>query len=72
MNTEIRLLGSPGAHRGAEPVNVRGHKPWLLLALLDLNEQPLTRERLQRLLFVDAADPAVLRWNLSQLRRLSI
>ena len=73
MSTEIRLIGSPGAHRGAERVDVRGHKPWLLLALLLLNDHPLTRERLQRLLFVDAADPAAaLRWNLSQLRRLGV
>lgn len=73
MSTEIRLIGSPGANRGAERVDVRGHKPWLLLALLLLNDHPLTRERLQRLLFVDAADPAAaLRWNLSQLRRLGI
>ncbi len=73
MNTDVRLLGSPGAHRGAERVDVRGHKPWLLLGLLLLNDHPLNRERLQRLLFVDAADPAAaLRWNLSQLRRLGI
>ena len=73
MSTDIRLIGSPGAHRGAERVDVRGHKPWLLLALLLLNDHPLTRERLQRLLFVDAADPAAaLRWNLSQLRRLGV
>ena len=73
MSTDIRLIGSPGAHRGAERVDVRGHKPWLLLALQLLNDHPLTRERLQRLLFVDAADPAAaLRWNLSQLRRLGV
>ena len=73
MSTEIRLIGSPGAHRGAERVDVRGHKPWLLLGLLLLNDHRLTRERLQRLLFVDAADPAAaLRWNLSQLRRLGV
>jgi len=73
VSTDIRLIGSPGAHRGAERVDVRGHKPWHLLALLLLNDHPLTRERLQRLLFVDAADPAAaLRWNLSQLRRLGV
>jgi len=73
VSTEIRLIGSPGALRGAERVDVRGHKPWLLLTLLLLNDHPLTRERLQRLLFVDAADPAAaLRWNLSQLRRLGV
>jgi DNA-binding SARP family transcriptional activator len=73
VHTEIRLLGTPGARRGVDRVDVRGHKPWLLLALLLLNDHPLTRERLQRLLFVDAADPAAaLRWNLSQLRQLGI
>src|SRR5262245_31570077 len=73
VNTEVRLLGSPGAHRGADRVDVRGHKPWLLLALLLLSDHQPSRERLQRLLFVDAADPAAaLRWNLSQLRRLGI
>lgn len=73
MKTEIRLLGSPSARRGVDRLDVRGHKPWLLLGLLLLNDQPLTRERLQRLLFMDAADPAAaLRWNLSQLRHLGI
>jgi DNA-binding SARP family transcriptional activator len=73
VNTEVRLLGTPGAHRGADRVDVRGHKPWLLLALLLLSDHPLSRDRLQRLLFVDAADPAAaLRWNLSQLRRVGI
>lgn len=76
MTTTVRLLGTASAHddqpagRGAE---VRGHKPWLLLALLLLNEAPLSRDRLARLVFVDAADPAAaLRWNLSQLRRLGL
>jgi DNA-binding SARP family transcriptional activator len=73
VNTEVRLLGSPDAHRGADRVDVRGHKPWLLLALLLLSDNQPSRERLQRLLFVDAADPAAaLRWNLSQLRRLGV
>ncbi len=73
METEVRLLGSPCARRGAERVAVRGHKPWLLLALLLLHDHHVSRERLQRMLFLDAADPAgALRWNLSQLRRLGI
>lgn len=73
MHTEIHLLGSPSARRGVERLDVRGHKPWLLLALLALSEHPLSRERLQRLLFIDAVDPAAaLRWNLSQLRRLGL
>jgi DNA-binding SARP family transcriptional activator len=73
METDIRLLGSPGARRGADSMTVRGHKPWLLLALLLLHDHAIPRERLQRTLFLDAADPAgALRWNLSQLRRLGI
>jgi DNA-binding SARP family transcriptional activator len=73
VRTDVRLLGSPRAHRGVDRLEVRGYKPWLLLGLLLLNDHPLSRERLQRLLFVDAADPAAaLRWNLSQLRRLGI
>jgi DNA-binding SARP family transcriptional activator len=73
METDIRLLGSPGARRGADTMTVRGHKPWLLLALLLLHDHALLRQRLQRTLFLDAADPAgALRWNLAQLRRLGI
>ena len=73
MTTAIRLLGSPAAYRGVDRLEMRGHKPWVLLSLLLLNEHPLARERLQRLLFVDAADPAAaLRWNLSQLRQIGI
>ncbi|QZY27854.1 AfsR/SARP family transcriptional regulator [Nocardioides coralli] len=73
MTTAISLLGSPAAVRDGERVEVRGHKPWLLLALLLLGDRPPSRERLQRLLFLDATDPAAaLRWNLSQLRRLGI
>ena len=73
MHTEIRLLGSPVARRGDDRLEVRGHKPWLLLAFLLLADHPPSRERLQRLFFVDATDPAAtLRWNLSQLRRLGL
>ena len=73
MHTEIRLLGSPVARRGDDRLDVRGHKAWLLLAFLLLADHPPSRERLQRLLFVDATDPAAtLRWNLSQLRHLGV
>ncbi len=73
MTTEIRLLGVPCAYRDGDRLSVRGHKPWLLLALLLLHDRPMSREALQRLLFLDAADPAgALRWNLSQLRRLGV
>lgn len=73
MTTDVRLLGGPVAYRGGERVDVRGHKPWLLLGLLLLDDHAVTRERLHRLLFVDADDPAAaLRWNLSQLRHLGV
>jgi DNA-binding SARP family transcriptional activator len=68
---EIRLLGSPRAVRDGEPVpGIRGSKGWALLAYLSLSPHPVGRDRLARMLFPDAADPAAsLRWNLSQLRR---
>ena len=70
MDVEVRLLGRPGACSGDTPVPLRGHKPWLLLALLVLETGRVSRDRLARLLFTDAADPAAaLRWNLSHLRR---
>lgn len=73
MTTDIRLLGRPTAQRGDREVDVRGHKPWVLLALLLVIEGPVSRERLARLLFVDATDAAAaLRWNLSQLRHLGL
>ncbi|MGI8574660.1 MAG: BTAD domain-containing putative transcriptional regulator [Egibacteraceae bacterium] len=69
MGTQIRLLGPPSARRDGSDVRLRGHKAWLLLGLLLLSDAPISRDRLARLLFVDAADaPAALRWNLSQLR----
>jgi DNA-binding SARP family transcriptional activator len=73
VDTRIRLLGRPGALQEDREVEVRGHKVWLLLALLLLSESRVSRERLARLLFVDAVDAgAALRWNLSQLRRLGV
>lgn len=74
MGTQIQLLGPPSACRDDADVGLRGHKAWLLLGFLLLHEVPVSRDRLARLLFVDAADaPAALRWNLSQLRgRLGI
>lgn len=69
MGTQIRLLGPPSARRDGADVGLRGHKAWLLLGLLLLHNAPISRDRLARMLFVDAADaPAALRWNLSQLR----
>lgn len=73
MTVDIRLLGVPDATDDGRRLGVRGHKPWLVLALLLLTDRPPSRERLQRLLFTDADDPAAaLRWNLSQLRRLGL
>ena len=70
MSVQIRLLGCPCAWRDGVKVGLRGHKAWLLLALLALEDAPVGRGRLARMLFVDATDPAAsLRWNLSQLRR---
>lgn len=70
MSVEIRLLGRPCAWRDGVKIELRGHKAWLLLATLLLEDAPVGRDRLARMLFVDAADPAAsLRWNLSQLRR---
>lgn len=70
MTVEIRLLGRPTAWHDGAPVALRGHKPWILLAVLVLASGPVSRDRLARMLFPDAVDPAAtLRWNLSELRR---
>jgi len=67
----IRLLGRPGIHRpGGRVPRPRGRKAWALLALASLNERPIPRHRLVRMLFPEADDaPAALRWVLSELRR---
>lgn len=70
MTVEIRLLGRPCASSDGNEISLRGHKAWVLLALLVLEGAPVSRDRLARMLFIDAADPAAtLRWNLSQLRQ---
>lgn len=52
MGLAIHLLGSPKIEQdGAERPQPRGHKPWALLALLILSNEPLSRERLAGLLF---------------------
>ena len=69
MSVQIRLLGRPCAWRNGTRVELRGHKAWLLLTMLLLEDAPIGRDRLARMFFVDAADPAAaLRWNLSQIR----
>lgn len=66
----IRLLGVPTAERHGAPVTVHGQKAWALLAYLLAASAPVPRDRLARLLFVDAADPhGALRWNLAEIRR---
>lgn len=72
MGFSIQLLGVPRVEHveRSAPV-VRGHKVWGLLAYLLLSDAPPSRQQLAGLLFPDAEDPIrVLRWNLSQLRRL--
>lgn len=70
MSVDIRLLGRPCASSDGEQIALRGHKAWILLALLLLEGAPVSRDRLARMLFIDAADPAAaLRWNLSHLRQ---
>jgi DNA-binding SARP family transcriptional activator len=63
----VRLLGRPQAGG----FQVRGNKPWAIIAYLALADAPVPRKRIISLLFDSAQDPAgALRWNLGQLRRL--
>lgn len=69
--TRIRLLGVPqilgpdGRQR-----DLRGQKPWAVLARIVLADRPLTRRELSSELFPEAADPlGSLRWCLAELRR---
>ena len=71
MRVSIHLLGVPRVLRASgEPVPLRGHKAWGLLAYLVAQREAASRAHLARLLFEDAEDPlAALRWNLTELRR---
>ena len=71
MGLTIRLLGTPTIEQdGVARPAPRGHKPWALLGLLLLSDQPVSRDRMAELLFPDADDPlASVRWNLAELRR---
>jgi DNA-binding SARP family transcriptional activator len=67
----LHLLGTPrivsadGAGR-----DIRGQKPWALLARLVLTERPLSRRQLAVELFPDADDPlGSVRWTLTSLRK---
>lgn len=70
MSVCIRLIGRPEISVDGATANVRGHKPWALLARLLLAERPLARRQLAQELFPDAEDPlGSLRWSLAALRR---
>ena len=67
----IRLIGSPGIEDAyGDRREVRGRKPWALLARVLLADRALTRRELSVELFPDAADPlGSLRWCLASLRK---
>ncbi len=71
MSVRIRLIGRPELRDGhGEPVRIRGHKPWALLARVALSERPVSRQQLAAELFPEADDPlGSLRWSLAELRR---
>jgi hypothetical protein len=66
-----RLIGVPRiVDEDGNDRDLRGQKPWALLARILLAEGPLTRRELSSELFPDANDPlASLRWCLAELRR---
>jgi DNA-binding SARP family transcriptional activator len=45
VSVQIRLLGRPRAWRDGEDVALRGHKAWLVLAMLLLEELPRRQSR---------------------------
>jgi DNA-binding SARP family transcriptional activator len=67
----IRLIGSPRIDgSNGELREVRGKKPWAVLARVLLADRPLTRRELSVELFPEAADPlGSLRWCLASLRK---
>lgn len=68
----IRLLGPPAAvDAGGDPIRVRGHKVWAVLARVLSSDRPVSRTQIAGDLFSDTADPlGSVRWTLAQLRRL--
>lgn len=69
--TRIQLIGPPqiGGPDGVVR-ELRGQKPWALLARILLADRPMSRRELANELFSEAADPlASLRWTLAELRR---
>ncbi len=66
----IRLLGLPRIEVDGVTSELRGWKPWGLMAYLVLADRPPARPELAGLLWPTADDPAAaLRWALHQLRR---
>ena len=67
----IRLIGSPSIEgANGELREVRGRKPWAVLARVLLADRAMTRRELSAELFPEAADPlGSLRWCLASLRK---
>ena len=67
----VRLIGPPRIEGpDGDSLEVKGQKPWAVLARIVLAERPLTRRELSTELFPDADDPlGSLRWCLASLRR---
>lgn len=67
----IRLIGPPRIEgRDGKLREVRGRKPWAVLARVLLADRALTRRELSAELFPDAEDPlGALRWCLASLRK---
>lgn len=67
----IKLIGPPRICSEGEQRDVRGQKPWAVLARVLLADRPLTRREVSAELFPDADDPlGSLRWCLASLRRV--
>lgn len=69
--TRIQLLGRPCLRSADGRVEeLRGVKPWALLARVILTDEPVSRRRLAAELFPDADDPlGAVRWALTSIRR---
>ena len=67
----IRLIGAPRIEGpDGELRELRGKKPWAVLARVLLADRPLTRRELSAELFPEAADPlGSLRWCLASIRK---
>jgi DNA-binding SARP family transcriptional activator len=68
---DVRLIGPPRIESSTgERRDLRGQKPWAVLARLLLADRLLTRRELSAELFPDTVDPlGSLRWCLAELRR---